>query len=310
MRIRNQKFRDISRLKSSLSLAFRQEFCRRDYTEIFPPCITFNDAEGAGETFCLKESDAHFGLNAYLGVSAQLYLEAACLALGRVFSITPAFRAEKHNSSRHLSEFLMLEAEIAFIDDIHDLMSECEDLLKNTVEQCQGFWGQRQRDYFADSFARITYHEALGILEKNSDKFLSVPSFGESLKIEHEKYLAGTVFNGPVFVYDYPQDCKAFYMKLNPDQKTVACFDLLVPTVGELVGGSLRETCAEKLDNAMAKFSMKKCDYEWYLDLNRFGSASRGGFGLGFERLAQLLTNESNIRETAFIPRSYGNHIC
>lgn len=298
----------------------------RQCFEIHAPVITFSDCEGGGEAFQLVEGEKMFGKNAYLTVSAQLHAELGASALGRVFTFGPVFRAEKHNTSRHLAEFHMLEVELSFINCSSELMDFVDNLIKDTLRKvdfsdfrcvlCE----ERILKLSEAPLQRISYTDAVRELnnceEKGLVKFQHELKWGNALQTEHEKYLAENIINGPVFVFDYPAKVKAFYMKndLKEDciweDSTVACFDLLLPHVGEIVGGSVREDKLGNIKLNMSKFGLLEEDYEWYLDLRRFGSAPHGGFGLGFDRLLQYLTVTNNIRDVVLVPRSQGNSCC
>ena len=294
------------------------------------PIITGNDCEGAGETFKLSPV-AHragsslspaefFDRTAYLTVSSQLHLEAFAHAIPRVYTIAPCFRAERSQTNRHLSEFWMLEAEWGFIDQVGDVCDIVEDSVKRVlnhpelVKDLDALWGnleveRRQGVLEAKGTApwtRMSYTEAVKELEKVKSKFEFEPAWGKPLQSEHERWLADQVVQGPVFVTDYPSGLKPFYMRANDDGRTVACFDLLMPYLGELVGGSLREERVELLDKAMEHHGLNKRDYAWYRDLRVYGGAPHGGFGLGFERLIGWMTGIENVRECIPIPRWAG----
>lgn len=301
------------------------------------PIITGNDAEGAGEAFRLAHVESShpaaeaqtsplpptefFGRPAFLTVSHQLHLEAIATALSRVYTLSPCFRAEKSMTGRHLAEFWMLEAEWAFPTDnsVHNVCDVTESLLKTVVagllesEDTAVLWKDgdlKKRQKIVDAshsqtpWARITYTEAINhLVQKHAaDSFHYVPQWGQSLQSEHERWLAEIFVGGPVFVTDYPATLKPFYMRVNDDGETVACFDLLVPNVGELIGGSVREERAHILQEKMGDTTGS----EWYVDLRKYGGAPHAGFGMGFERLVSWVTGTENIRECIPMPRWNG----
>ena len=294
------------------------------------PIITGNDCEGAGETFRLSPV-AHragsslpptefFDRAAYLTVSSQLHLEAFAHAIPRVYTLSPCFRAERSQTNRHLSEFWMLEAEWGFTDRVGGVCDIVEDSVKHILNHprlvkdldflwSHGDMGREQGVLQARGvapWARISYSDAIKELEKVKSEFESDPVWGKPLRSEHERWLADKVVQGPVFVMDYPSALKPFYMRANDDGKTVACFDLLMPNLGELVGGSLREERVDRLDEAMDHHNLDKRDYSWYRDLRVYGGAPHGGFGLGFERLIGWMTGIENVRECVPFPRWAG----
>lgn len=291
--------------------------------EVHAPVITFSDCEGAGETFQIAGSEQFFGSTAHLTVSSQLHGEIASNASSRIYTFGPTFRAEKHNTTRHLSEFWMLEPEISFIDSLEQLMFSIEDLiisstnsLLNSAKEDLELVGRLQEnspeleqrwEMITKPYSRLSYTDAVAELTKFNSNFSSPLKWGDSLQLEHEKFLVDTVVKGPVFVADYPAGIKAFYMKMNPDNRTVACCDLLVPGLAELVGGSLREEKADRLRRRMTDLGMQVDMYSWYLDLRRYGGVPHGGFGLGFERFLQYITGVQNIRDVCMIPRYRGN---
>lgn len=286
--------------------------------------ITFSDCEGAGETFQIAGGEQFFGSTAHLSVSSQLHGEIAANSAPRVYTFGPTFRAEKHNTVRHLSEFWMLEPEVSFIDSLGQLMSCIEAIIIQTTDrllqsasselgvicgaQSNTLEIQKRWAKITAPFTRMTYSEAISSLEGANVAFTNKVSWGLPLQLEHEKFLADNFVNGPVFITDYPAEIKAFYMKANPDQKTVACCDLLVPGLAELVGGSLREDNEGLLREKMAKLEFNADNYAWYLDLRRYGGVPHGGFGLGFERYLQYITGIQNIRDVCLIPRYGGNN--
>jgi asparaginyl-tRNA synthetase len=297
---------------------------------VHTPIITGSDCEGAGETFKLSPvahragsslpPEEFFDRTAYLTVSSQLHLEAFAHAIPRVYTISPCFRAERSQTNRHLSEFWMLEAEWGFIDKVGDVCDIVEDTVKHVlnhpelVKDLDALWsngnvGRKQGVLEAKGtapWARISYTEAVEELEKAKSKFEFEPVWGKPLQSEHERWLADQVVKGPVFVTDYPSGLKPFYMRTNGDGKTVACFDLLMPHLGELVGGSLREERVDVLDEAIEHHGLDKRDYDWYRELRVYGGAPHGGFGLGFERLIGWMTGVENVRECIPIPRWAG----
>jgi asparaginyl-tRNA synthetase len=301
------------------------------------PVITSSDCEGGGEAFRLAPlvHDASpssgltttvpqefFGQPAYLTVSSQLHLEALAASLARVYNLGPCFRAEPSQTSRHLAEFWMLEAEWAFCNSVSELSGFIEGAIKHVLSalptepvlpsQADPSRTEALRAAADPSkpWARMTYTEAIAELEKHSDQFEFKPVWGHGLQSEHERFLAGTVVKGPVFVTDYPASIKPFYCRANaPDsegRETVACLDLLVPGVGELVGGAVREERLELLEAAIKKAGLSEEEYSWYVDLRRHGSAPHGGFGMGFERLIGWVTGIENVRECVAMPRWAG----
>ncbi|KAG7883835.1 hypothetical protein KL938_002420 [Ogataea parapolymorpha] len=314
----------ILRMSSKLESSFSEFFHEHSFYKTHPPIVTSSDCEGAGELFRI-ESDSKlgsqeqfFGKKAYMTVSTQLHLEVLCAALGRVWTLTPCFRAEESDTNRHLSEFWMLEAEIAFIDDVSQLTRFSEEMLRYVARTLQnsGFdefsEETKQRwDMLANgTYTQITYSEAIDLVRQNSTIFKTVPTWGDSLGSEHEKWLAGEYYKGPVFVTNYPEDQKPFYMKKNNDGKTVACYDLLIPQIGELIGGSLREHDLQKLEQEIANRQMDIGPLQWYLNLRKNGSVPHGGFGMGFERLLQYMSGAENIRDTIPFPRTTNHCAC
>jgi len=304
LRPRTANFAALLKLRSSLAQNCREFLASKQFTELHAPCIVFSDCEGGSESFELKDGENTFERRSYLSVSAQLHAEIGATSIGRVYTFGPIFRAEKHNTSRHLSEFLMLEAEIPFTSSIQNLMSFAEDFIvssaKNLLLQeefVKHFPNLQKRVdlLVGKAIARITYTEAIGVLKErqNSNKvFFENPiEWGKSLQSEHERYLTEVLINGPLFVYDYPAAIKAFYMKGNDSidtlnewkRSTVGGFDLLLPHVAEVMGGSVREDSLEKLERALQYHKLDRAEYEWYLDLRRFGSVPHGGLGLGFD---------------------------
>ena len=309
--------------------SFHEFFRDNDFTYAHTPIITSNDAEGAGETFRVKpalssrvshapptQDTEFFSKPSYLTVSSQLHLEALSNGVARVWTLSPCFRAERSQTSRHLAEFWMLEAEWAFVYSVGDLCSVVEASIKNFLRLDSPDWSLLQKDVGTSrapmaassevSWARITYTDAIHELQKSGVRFEYAPTWGAALQSEHERWLAESLACGPIFVTDYPSAIKPFYMRQNDDGKTVACFDLLVPHVGELVGGSLREERPTLLEAAIKQQGLDDEVYRWYLDLRKFGGAPHGGYGMGFERLISWLSGIENVRECIPMPRWSG----
>jgi asparaginyl-tRNA synthetase len=310
-------------------------FEERGFFLVHTPIITANDAEGAGAMFqvttldlgALAKSAAppdwsrdFFAKHCYLTVSGQLEAETYATALSRVYTFGPTFRAENSNTARHLAEFWMIEPEIAFAE-LPDLMALAEDFLKylfaDTLEKSgddltffdrhiQKGVIENLRSVVNSKFTHITYTDAINELQKSKDEFEFKAVWGCDLQTEHEKYLTEKTVSGPVIVTDYPKEIKAFYMKLNADNKTVRAMDVLVPRLGEIIGGSQREENLPALERRMAETGMNVKDYAWYLDLRRYGTVPHSGFGLGFERLVQYVTGMANIRDVIPYPRAAG----
>jgi asparaginyl-tRNA synthetase len=329
LRPRTNTFQAMFRVRSVLIFTLHKFFQERGFINVHTPIITSNDAEGAGECFVVStknEKELFFSKPASLTVSGQLNGEAFALAFGKIYTFGPTFRAEKSNTPRHGAEFWMLEPEVAFAD-LSDNMDLIEEMTKYCIEeiitQCpleiqffNDFYDktllERLNHVKASPFARLTYTKAIEILlealAQNKSKFIyDKIVWGMDLQSEHERYIAEQVIKGPVFITDYPKQIKAFYMKQNDDRKTVAACDLLVPKIGELVGGSQRETDYHKLLSLMEEKGMKKDGLEWYLDLRLFGGVQHSGFGLGFDRLLMYLTGIENIRDVIPFPRTFGN---
>ena len=334
LRPRSNTFAAVFRVRSLVAYAVHKFFNERHFVYMHTPIITGSDAEGAGEMFhvtTLPLSDVpktedgkvdfskdFFGREASLTVSGQLEAEIFAMAFKNVYTFGPTFRAENSNTARHASEFWMIEPEIAFAD-LEDNMKLAEDMVKyiieyvleNAPEEMQ-FFNQfvdkglikRLEDIVASDFGRVTYTEAVEILKKSGHKFDYPVEWGIDLQTEHERYLTEKVFKKPLFVTDYPKDIKAFYMRLNDDNKTVAACDLLVPGVGEIIGGSQREERLDYLEKRMEELGLKKDDYWWYLELRKYGGVKHAGYGLGFERIIMYLTGISNIRDVLPIPRT------
>jgi asparaginyl-tRNA synthetase len=309
--------------------SFHEFFRGNDFTYAHTPIITSNDAEGAGETFRVMPAPSSrashgpdiqdtefFGKPSYLTVSSQLHLEALSNGVARVWTLSPCFRAERSQTSRHLAEFWMLEAEWAFVYSVDDLCSVVEASIKHVLRLDSPDWNLLQKDVGVSrapmaasseaSWARITYTDAIHELQKCGVHFQFAPTWGAALQSEHERWLADSFARGPIFVTDYPSAIKPFYMRQNDDGKTVACFDLLVPQIGELVGGSLREERPTLLEAAIQRQGLDDGVYQWYLDLRKFGGAPHGGYGMGFERLISWLSGIDNVRECIPMPRWSG----
>ena len=327
LRPRANTFYAIYRLRSVLSMAIHEFFQDQGFVYVHTPILTGNDGEGAGEMFTAttrKDADYEkdfFGKEAFLTVTGQLHVEAFAMAFRDVYTFGPAFRAENSNTSRHASEFWMIEPEIAFAD-LDDNMDLIEDMVKfcinyvleNAPEEMKFFEKMIDQDcikritHVRDSeFKRMPYTEAIEILEKADVKFENKVFWGMDLNSEHERYICEQVVKGPVFLTDYPKEIKAFYMRVNDDNKTVAACDLLVPGVGELVGGSQREERYDVLDHRMDELGMKKDNLQWYMDLRRYGGCKHAGFGLGFDRFLMYLTGIQNIRDVEPFPRTPRN---
>ena len=337
LRPRTNTFNAVFRVRSICSYAIHKFFQERNFVYVHSPILTSSDAEGAGEMFRVTNFDLNnlpktedglvddtkdfFGRKAHLTVSGQLDVENYAFAFRNVYTFGPTFRAENSNTVKHAAEFWMIEPEICFAD-LKDDMDLAEDMLKFVIsyvlENCpeeMEFFNQfvdntlleRLNNIVNSDFGRISYTDAVKELEKVNDKFEYKVSWGCDLQTEHERYLSEVVFKKPVFVTDYPMDIKAFYMKQNPDGKTVAAADLLAPGIGEIIGGSQREEDLEKLEKRMNDLGLNKEDYWWYLDLRRFGSVTHSGFGLGFERLIMYITGMGNIRDVIPFPRTPNN---
>ncbi|KAG0220466.1 Asparaginyl-tRNA synthetase [Mortierella sp. GBA43] len=345
----------ILRLRSASAWGFQKFFESQEFVQVHTPLLTSHDCEGGGEVFKiaprisaraqqqaqerqqqegqLSSSSNHtpapsefFGSPVYLTVSGQLHLEIIASAISRVFTMGPVFRAEPSMTPRHLSEFWMLEAEMAFLDKLDHLLDFSEACLKETtrylLDTCHedidflNTWidkslKSRLTQLVEKPFQRMTYTQAVEILRQSGEKFEFEPVWGQGLQSEHEKWLAGSYCKGPVFVTDYPAGLKPFYMRKNdgasPDRATVACVDLLVPGIGELLGGSLREERLDVLQKQLGEFGLEQEEYQWYLDLRKFGTAPHGGWGIGFERYILMVTGMDNVRDIIPFPR-YNNH--
>lgn len=337
LRPRTNTFEAVFRVRSVLAYAIHKFFQERDFVYVHTPLITGSDCEGAGEMFHVSTFDfAHvpqredgtvdyskdfFGKPASLTVSGQLNGEAYAMAFKNIYTFGPTFRAENSNTTRHAAEFWMIEPEIAFAD-LEDDMILAESMLKYVIQYVLEHAPEEMRffnDYVdkgllerlnhvvSSEFARVTYTEAIEILKKVNQKFEYKVSWGTDLQTEHERYLTEEVFKRPVFVTDYPKEIKAFYMKINPDGKTVAAVDCLVPGIGEIIGGSQREDDYDKLLERMSELGLRQEDYQFYLDLRKYGSARHAGFGLGFERCVMYVTGMTNIRDVIPFPRTVNN---
>ena len=333
LRPRTNTFMAVFRVRSLMSYAIHKFFNERGFVYVHTPIITGSDTEGAGEMFQLttmdlkdipkndkgevEYKDDFFGKQANLTVSGQLNVETFCMAFKNTYTFGPTFRAEKSNTPKHISEFWMMEPEIAFADlDVN--MDIAEDMMKyiiryvleNAPEEMQ-FFNQfidktlldRLNGLVNSEFGRVTYTEAIEILKKADKKFEYPVEWGIDLQTEHERYLAEEHFKKPVFVTDYPKDIKAFYMKLNEDGKTVRAMDLLAPGIGEIIGGSQREDNFEKLEQRIKDMNLNEKDYWWYMELRKYGSVPHSGYGLGFERAIMYVTGMLNIRDVIPFPR-------
>ena len=337
LRPRTNTFQAVFRVRSLIAYAIHQFFQERDFVYVHTPLITGSDCEGAGEMFQVTTLDLanvpktedgkvdfsqdFYGKPTNLTVSGQLNGETFAMAFKNIYTFGPTFRAENSNTTRHAAEFWMIEPEIAFAD-LGDDMRLAEDMIKYIIAYVlehapeeMAFFNQfvdkglleRLNHVLSSDFGHVTYTEAIEILEKHNDQFAFPVHWGSDLQTEHERYLTEVVFKKPVFVTDYPKEIKAFYMKLNPDGNTVAALDCLVPGIGEIIGGSQREDDYEILKNRIEELGMKPEDYDFYLDLRKYGSARHAGFGLGFERCVMYLTGMANIRDVLPFPRTVGN---
>lgn len=334
LRLRTNTFNAVFKVRSVVAGAIHEFFQGRDFVYVNTPVITGSDCEGAGEVFTVtthgyndkaKSEDEYysndfFNVKAGLSVSGQLEGEACALAFGKIYTFGPSFRAENSNTPRHLAEFWHVEPEIAFAE-LPDVLALAEEMfryivskaLKSCAEELKFFEAhyeqgliQKLENAVKDKFAVCEYTDAIEILKKCGESFVYPPEWGCDLQTEHERYIAEKHFKRPVFVTNYPKQIKSFYMKQNPDGKTVAASDLLVPGVGEIIGGSEREADYEKLIKAMTDRNMKMSEYESYIDLRKFGSCPHGGFGLGLERIIMYITGISNIRDVTLYPRAVG----
>ena len=337
LRPRTNTFSAVFRVRSALSYAIHKFFQEKGFVYVHTPILTASDCEGAGEMFNVNSFDLNtipktdlnevdfskdfFGKSAHLTVSGQLNAETFATAFRNIYTFGPTFRAENSNTVKHAAEFWMIEPEICFAD-LNDDMDLAEDMIKYifsyVLENCpeeMEFFNKfidtslldRLNNVINSDFGRITYTDAIKELEKHNDEFEFKVSWGIDLQTEHERYLAEQIFKKPVFVTEYPKDIKAFYMKQNPDGKTVAATDLLAPGIGEIIGGSQREENYDKLVARMKELNMDLDEYWWYLDLRKYGSVDHAGFGLGFERALMYLTGMQNIRDVIPFPRTPKN---
>ena len=337
LRPRTNLFQAVFRVRSLAAYAIHKFFQERDFVYVHTPLITGSDCEGAGEMFQVTTLDLNnvpktedgkvdfskdfFGKPTNLTVSGQLNGETFAMAFKNIYTFGPTFRAENSNTTRHAAEFWMIEPEIVFAD-LDDNMRLAEDMIKYIISYVlehapeeMAFFNERVdtgllerlNHVLSSDFGHITYTDAVKILEEHNDRFAYPVYWGCDLQTEHERFLTEEVFKRPVFVTDYPKDIKAFYMKLNPDGKTVAAMDCLVPGIGEIIGGSQREDNYALLKARIEELGMRTEDYDFYLDLRKYGSARHAGFGLGFERCVMYLTGVSNIRDAIPFPRTVGN---
>ncbi len=337
LRPRTNLFSAVFRVRSEVAYAIHSFFNQRGFVYVHTPIITGSDAEGAGEMFRVTTLDIDnpprnedgsvdfskdfFGKSANLTVSGQLEGETYAMAFGNIYTFGPTFRAENSNTARHAAEFWMIEPEIAFAD-LNDDMELAWDMIKYIINHVMGNCNQ-ELDFFnkfvdkgllerltalrdAD-YAKVTYTEAVEILKNSGENFKFPVYWGVDLQTEHERYLTEKVYKKPIFLIDYPKEIKAFYMRQNDDGKTVAAMDLLVPGVGEIIGGSQREERIELLSERMQELGLREEDYSWYMNLRRYGGTKHAGFGLGFERIIMYLTGVSNIRDVIPYPRTVGN---
>ncbi|MCH5252601.1 MAG: asparagine--tRNA ligase [Lachnospiraceae bacterium] len=337
LRPRTNTFQAVFRVRSLIAYAIHKFFQEREFVYVHTPLITGSDCEGAGEMFRVTTLDMEnlpktpegkidytkdfFSKETNLTVSGQLNGETYAMAFKNIYTFGPTFRAENSNTTRHAAEFWMIEPEIAFAD-LQDDMMLAESMLKYIIsyvlehapEEMEFFNKfvdkgliERLEHVMNSDFAHVTYTEAIELLEKHNDKFEYKVSWGSDLQTEHERYLTEEIFKRPVFVTDYPKEIKAFYMKMNEDGKTVAAMDCLVPGIGEIIGGSQREDDYDKLIKRMEECGLEKEDYDFYLDLRKYGTARHAGFGLGFERCVMYLTGMQNIRDVIPFPRTVNN---
>ncbi|KAG5438364.1 hypothetical protein PCANB_002852 [Pneumocystis canis] len=332
LRLRTESMSKLLHLRSFLISIISLFFSNKNFIQTHPPILTSSDCEGAGkifETTVLDKSKTFFKKPVYLTVSTQLHLEALSHSLSRVWSLSPTFRAEESQTSKHLAEFYMLEAEISFINNLEELMSIIEQMIYDSVNNLRNSSiGQelisknyrinsknqinlesRWNFFLKKNCAKITYAEAINALQNSSVQFKFPPKYGNDLQTEHEKWLTKKYICGPVFVTNYPKKLKPFYMRLNDDSSkdednnTVSCFDFLAPEIGELAGGSLREERIDILEKSILASKMKISDLSWYIDLRRWGATKHGGFGLGFDRFIAYLAGIKNIKDVVAFPR-------
>ncbi len=338
IRARGNLFNAVYRIRSVAAFAIHKFFNERNFVYIHTPIITANDCEGAGEMFQVTTLDLDklplkdgkvdysqdfFGKKVALTVSGQIHEEPLTHAFGKTYTFGPTFRAENSNTSRHAAEFWMMEPELCFCD-LNELMDNEEELIKYVINyvktECvdelsflnkfvdQGLL-ERLENVVSNDFVRLDYTDAIELLQKSGQKFVFPVKWGIDLQSEHERYLTEEVFKKPVFLKNYPKEIKAFYMRQNDDGKTVGAVDLLVPGIGELIGGSQREERLEKLLQRMDELGLKREDYAWYIDTRRFGTTTHSGYGVGFERLIMYLTGVANIRDVEIFPRTVGSII-
>ena len=335
IRPRGNLFNAVFRIRSVAAYAIHKFFNERNFVYVHTPIITANDCEGAGEMFQVTTLDLDrvaksgkvdydkdfFGKKVSLTVSGQLHEETLTHAFGKTYTFGPTFRAENSNTSRHAAEFWMMEPEICFcdLDELMDneeemikyvisyVMTECKDELEFLNKFVDTGLIERLSNIVNNDFVRLDYTEAITILEKVKDRFQFPVKWGIDLQSEHERYITEEVYKKPVFLKNYPKEIKAFYMRQNDDGKTVAAVDLLVPGIGELIGGSPREERLDKLTTRMQELGLNEADYSWYLDTRRYGTNVHSGYGLGFERLIMYLTGVSNIRDVEIFPRTVGS---
>ena len=337
LRPRTNTFSAVFKVRSVLAYAIHRFFQDRGFVYVHTPIITSSDCEGAGEMFQVTTLDLNdpprndngevdysedfFGKHTSLTVSGQLAVEPYAMAFGKVYTFGPTFRAENSNTTRHAAEFWMIEPEITFAD-LNDDMKMAEDMIKYVISYVMEN-AKEEMDFFNDfidkglyerlnhilnsEFGCITYTEAVEILTKTDHEFQYPVKWGSDLQTEHERYLTEQIMKKPMFVINYPKEIKAFYMRVNDDNKTVAAMDLLVPGVGEIIGGSQREERLDVLVKRMEEMGLDKEDYEWYLDTRRFGGTKHAGFGLGFERILMYMTGMQNIRDVLSYPRTVNN---
>ncbi len=337
LRPRTNLYSAVFRVRSEAAFAIHEFFNSRGFVYVHTPIITTSDAEGAGEMFRATSLDLDdlpldengkvdyskdfFGKGASLTVSGQLNVECFAQVYSNVYTFGPTFRAERSNTARHAAEFWMIEPEMAFCDlngdmDVAEAMTK--HVIRRVMEKCSAeleFFNkfvdssllERLHNVVENDFARVSYTDAVKILEENADRFEFKPYWGCDIQTEHERYLSETVFGKPVFVTDYPKEIKAFYMRLNDDGKTVAAADMLVPGIGELIGGSQREERLDYLEAAYKRCGLNEEDYWWYTELRKYGGTHHAGFGIGFERLIMFITGVSNIRDVLPFPRTTGS---
>lgn len=335
VRARGNLFNAVFKVRSVAAFAIHKFFNERGFVYVHTPIITSNDCEGAGEMFQvttldleriakegkLQQNKDFFGKKVGLTVSGQLHEECLTMAFGKTYTFGPTFRAEKSNTTRHAAEFWMMEPEMCF-SDLQDVMDNEEEMVKYVIsyvlDECHDeieFLNrfvdngliERLTNVVENKFERVSYTQAIDILLKANEKFVFPVKWGVDLQSEHEKYITEKVYKKPVFLTDYPKEIKAFYMRLNDDKKTVAAVDLLVPGIGELIGGSQREERLDVLKQRMKELGLKEEDYKWYLDTRRYGTNKHGGYGLGFERFVMYLTGIANIRDVEIFPRTFGS---